>query len=207
MKQFAWWAARSAARPAHPPPAASTCARARASHLRRLKRIKEVFVAYGTVALHRVGHADVVVAQLDRVACAARVAMKEVVAPADAADAAFFAVELLLAQVIIVQVADAAKIGAKARGAIYASGAGRLLGVAGEAHDAAHVVSIHIVLCLLVHLSLTLYRVMTEAAREELPAARRAQLAAACIMLAAAAGNSDGRTVGRAGCAGGIWHR
>ena len=42
--------------------------RVRPAYLRRLEAVKEVLVADGAVALHAVGHADVVVAQLDRVA-------------------------------------------------------------------------------------------------------------------------------------------
>ena len=70
--------------------------------LRCLEGVKEIFHADGAVATHRIGHADVIVAQLDRIAGAASVAMEEVFAATDAADAALLAVELLLAQVIVV---------------------------------------------------------------------------------------------------------
>ena len=51
-----------------------------------------------------------VVTQLDRVARAASGAVKKVIAAAHTADSTFFAVELLLAQVIVVQVADGTKV-------------------------------------------------------------------------------------------------
>lgn len=95
-------------------------ARARAwmracARLRRLERVEEVFVADRAVALHRVGHADVVVVQLRRIARSTRVAMEEIIAAAHAADATFVAVELLLGRVVVVQVAHGAKVGAKRR--------------------------------------------------------------------------------------------
>lgn len=84
-----------------------------AQDLRRLKGVKEVLVADRAIALHRVLYTDVVVAQLGRVACAARFAMEKVVAAAHAADAALLAVELLLAQIVIEQIAHGAKVGAE----------------------------------------------------------------------------------------------
>lgn len=67
-----------------------------AQHLRCLQRVKEILVADRTVALHRIRHADVVIAQLDAVACATGVAVKEVFATAHTADSTLIAVELLL---------------------------------------------------------------------------------------------------------------
>lgn len=85
-----------------------------AQYLRCLERVKEVLVADGAVALHRVGHAGMIIPQLHRVARSACLAMKEVFAAAHTADATLLTVKLLLALVIIVQVANGAKISAKA---------------------------------------------------------------------------------------------
>ena len=119
--------------------------------MRCSKRVEEVLIADGTVPLHRVGHADVIVLQLHGVASAAsarkhrdvvtsasadtgsvnqgqamlcaectpagghaRVAVKKVLTASNAANAAFLAVELLLAEVVVVEVAYRAEVLAKA---------------------------------------------------------------------------------------------
>ena len=93
-----------------------------------------------------------VIAQFDGIARAAGLAVEEVLAAAHPADPALFAVELLLCQVVVVEVADGAKVLPEAVAAAGAAGAGRLLGVARFADDAAHVVPVHAVLRLRVGL-------------------------------------------------------
>ena len=55
-----------------------------------------------------------IVAQLDGIARATCGAVKKVLAPTHTTDAAFLAVELMLAQVVVVQVADGTKVCTKA---------------------------------------------------------------------------------------------
>ena len=176
--------------------------------LRCLEGVKEIFHANGAVATHRIGHADVIVAQLDRIAGAASFAMEEVFAATDAADAALLAVELLLAQVIVVKIANTAEIISEAhtckstrnyqndaalarwpgsallRTTVCARGTWRLLFLACQAHDRLHIVPIHVVLQRKVLLAVRLDFVMAEAAREELAATRCTQLAATFVVLA-----------------------
>lgn len=67
--------------------------------------VKQVLEAHGAVLVHAVGDAHVAVLQACAVAAVAGAAVEEVVAPADPADAAVVAVELLLAGVVVEEVA------------------------------------------------------------------------------------------------------
>ena len=71
-----------------------------------------------------------VIAQFDGIARAAGLAVEEVLAAAHPADPALFAVELLLCQVVVVEVADGAKVLPEAVAAAGAAGAGGCCGVA-----------------------------------------------------------------------------
>lgn len=105
------------------------------AHLRCIERIEEVLETNGALALHRVWYADVVVLQLDGVARAAGIAVEEILAAADTADAALVAMKLLLGEIIVVEVADRAKVRPKGSFALAASLARRLFLLACEAHD------------------------------------------------------------------------
>ena len=80
--------------------------------------VKQVLQAHRAVVFHAVGHADVVVVQVVGVAAAAGVAVEEVVAAPNAADAALVAVELRAREVVVEELALHARPSPK-RGAAW----------------------------------------------------------------------------------------
>jgi len=104
-------------------------------HRRLPQRIKHVLVADGAVVLHRVLDAAVLVAQGRRVAGSTLLAVEEVVLSTDSADAAIVAMELLLVNVIVQEVALSAEVLPHADAAVAAHLRDRLLGVTDEADD------------------------------------------------------------------------
>eukprot|EP00322_Chrysochromulina_rotalis_P015819 CAMPEP_0115840908 /NCGR_PEP_ID=MMETSP0287-20121206/7014_1 /TAXON_ID=412157 /ORGANISM="Chrysochromulina rotalis, Strain UIO044" /LENGTH=213 /DNA_ID=CAMNT_0003294535 /DNA_START=91 /DNA_END=729 /DNA_ORIENTATION=- len=167
-----------------------------AQHLRRLERVEEVLVADGAIALHAIGHADVL--QLDAVASATGIAVEKVVFAPHTANAALGTVELLLAKVVIVEAADFAVEAPKFEQQDVHAGPAALLLITLKADDALHRVTIHEVLLVRISLGLGLDQVVAEAAREELTTARRSQLAPSLVVhnpRACAAKGDDGNEV------------
>lgn len=97
--------------------------------------VKQVLKAHGAVLVHAVGHAHMAVTQGRAVAAVARAAVEEVGPAADSADAAVVAVELLLAGVVVEEVALHAAVAAKADGACAAHLGHRLPRVAEGTHN------------------------------------------------------------------------
>ena len=170
--------------------AASVYRVAAAQHLRRLKRVKQKVEAHRAVAVHCVGHAGVIVHQLVAVACATSIAVEELVAPSNAADATLVAMKLdrngrvslemcvrvvwarvcagwhflFLCNVVVEEIAYSAEVCAEAEAATVATRGGCLLVAAAIALHACHTESVHLVLARRHLLFLVLRVIVTEAA-------------------------------------------
>lgn len=101
----------------------------------RLHALKQVLEADGAVLVHGSFHADVPAPELGGVAGAAGVAVEEILAAAHTADAAVGAVEGLLGDVVVVEGAEGARVGAKGHAAAAAVVPYRLAQGAQSAHD------------------------------------------------------------------------
>uniref|UniRef100_A0A0A9BIK3 Uncharacterized protein n=1 Tax=Arundo donax TaxID=35708 RepID=A0A0A9BIK3_ARUDO len=134
-------------------------------------------IADGAVVLHRVLDAAVLVAQGRRVARSTLLAVEEVFLPSNSADAAIFAMVLLLVHVIVEEFARPAEVLPHANAAVAAHLRNRLLGVTDETDNRLNGVPVELV---------PVFRglVMAMAAVEDVVAAGRADPAPPPVVLA-----------------------
>lgn len=101
-------------------------------HRRLPQRIEHVLVADRAVVLHRVLDAPMLVAESNRVARSALLAVEEVLLPSNSADAAVLAVVMLLINIVVEEFARTAEVLPHADAAVVAQLRHRLLGVTDE---------------------------------------------------------------------------
>lgn len=116
------------------------------SENRRLSQgIKQILVADWAVILHRVLDAAMLIAEVNRVARSALLAVEEVFLPSNSAYAAIFAVELLLVNIIVEEFARPAEVLPHADAAVVAYLRNRLLGVTNETDNRFNCMAVELV--------------------------------------------------------------
>lgn len=114
-------------------------------HGRLPQRIEQVLVADWAVVLHRVLDAAMLVAESDRVARSALLAVEELFLPSNSADAAVFAMVLLLVNIVVQEFARPAEVLPHADAAVGAQLRDRLLGVTDETYNRFNGMSVELV--------------------------------------------------------------
>lgn len=147
------------------------------------QRIKEVLKTYGTVVTHRVLNTQMIIAQANRIAWPALLAVKEVLAATNSANPTIITMKLPFLGIIVIESANLTEIFPHANTAVCTNLSNRLLCITNWTYNLANILSNNLMAITEVSQHAR-GLVMTMATREDLVATRSSYPASPPIMLA-----------------------